>query len=58
MEHRNFGNTDLKCSVVGFGTWEMGATQYGAIGTSPRRFAPSRWPSTTASPCSIDGMEV
>ena len=31
MEHRNFGNTDLKCSVVGFGTWEMGATQYGAI---------------------------
>ncbi|MCY3841178.1 MAG: aldo/keto reductase [Gammaproteobacteria bacterium] len=31
MEHRNFGNTDLNCSVVGFGTWEMGGTQYGDI---------------------------
>ena len=31
MEHRNFGNTDLSCSVVGFGTWEMGGTQYGDI---------------------------
>ena len=31
MEHRDFGNTDLNCSVVGFGTWEMGATQYGEI---------------------------
>lgn len=31
MEQRNFGDTDLKCSVVGFGTWEMGATQYGDI---------------------------
>ena len=31
MEHRNFGNTNLRCSVVGFGTWEMGGTQYGDI---------------------------
>ena len=31
MEHRNFGNTDLECSAVGFGTWEMGTTQYGEI---------------------------
>jgi len=31
MEQRNFGDTDLKCSVVGFGTWEMGGTQYGEI---------------------------
>ncbi|MEM7535728.1 MAG: aldo/keto reductase [Chloroflexota bacterium] len=31
MEHRNFGNTDLRCSAVGFGTWEMGTTQYGKI---------------------------
>ena len=31
MEHRNFGNTDLSCSTVGFGTWEMGTTQYGEI---------------------------
>lgn len=31
MEQRNFGDTDLKCSAVGFGTWEMGATQYGDI---------------------------
>lgn len=31
MEHRNFGDTDLSCSVLGFGTWEMGTTQYGEI---------------------------
>ena len=31
MEQRNFSDTDLTCSVVGFGTWEMGTTQYGAI---------------------------
>ncbi len=31
MEQRHFGNTDLACSALGFGTWEMGTTQYGAI---------------------------
>ena len=31
MEHRNFGDTGLACSAVGFGTWEMGTTQYGEI---------------------------
>lgn len=31
MEYRTFGNTELSCSAIGFGTWEMGTTQYGAI---------------------------
>ena len=31
MEHRTFGATDLSCSAIGFGTWEMGTTQYGEI---------------------------
>ena len=31
MEQRTFGNTDLTCSVIGFGTWELGTTQYGEI---------------------------
>jgi aryl-alcohol dehydrogenase-like predicted oxidoreductase len=31
METRRFGNTDLVCSAVGFGTWEMSTTQYGEI---------------------------
>ena len=31
MEQRNFGNTDLTCSALGFGTWELGTTQYGEI---------------------------
>ncbi|HHX65074.1 MAG TPA: aldo/keto reductase [Chloroflexi bacterium] len=31
MEHRFFGNTDLSCSALGFGTWEMSTTQYGHI---------------------------
>ncbi|MEZ4861590.1 MAG: aldo/keto reductase [Caldilineaceae bacterium] len=31
MEQRRFGNTDLVCSAVGFGTWEMSTNQYGAI---------------------------
>ena len=31
MEQRKFGSTDLQSSAVGFGTWEMGTTQYGDI---------------------------
>ena len=31
MEQRTFGNTDLACSALGFGTWELGTTQYGDI---------------------------
>lgn len=30
MEYRNFGNSDLEVSVIGFGCWPMGGTQYGA----------------------------
>ncbi|MDA8216996.1 MAG: aldo/keto reductase [Dehalococcoidales bacterium] len=31
MEQRRLGNSSLVSSVVGFGTWEMGGTQYGPI---------------------------
>jgi len=31
MEQRQFGNTDLVASAVGFGTWEMSTTMYGHI---------------------------
>ncbi|HXF60977.1 MAG TPA: aldo/keto reductase [Caldilineaceae bacterium] len=31
MEQRRMGDSDLVCSVIGFGTWEMSTTQYGAI---------------------------
>ena len=31
MEQRRFGNSDLVCSALGFGTWEMSTTMYGAI---------------------------
>lgn len=31
MEQRTFGNTDLTCSAIGFGTWALGTTQYGEI---------------------------
>ena len=31
MEHRQFGNSDLYASAIGFGTWEMSARQYGHI---------------------------
>lgn len=31
MEQRRFGDSDLVCSAVGFGTWEMSITQYGHI---------------------------
>jgi aryl-alcohol dehydrogenase-like predicted oxidoreductase len=31
MEQRRIGATDLVCSAVGFGTWEMSTTSYGEI---------------------------
>ncbi|MBC7234299.1 MAG: aldo/keto reductase [Chloroflexi bacterium] len=31
MEQRRFGDSDLTCSALGFGTWEMSTTQYGEI---------------------------
>ncbi len=31
MEYRYFGDSGLKTSVLGFGTWEMSTTQYGEI---------------------------
>lgn len=31
MEKRHLGSTDLECSVLGFGTWEMSTTMYGDI---------------------------
>lgn len=31
MEQRQFGDSGLSCSVLGFGTWELSTTQYGAI---------------------------
>ena len=31
MEQRRFGDSDLVCSALGFGTWELSITQYGAI---------------------------
>ena len=31
MEQRRFGNSDLVCSALGFGTWEMSTTMYGTI---------------------------
>ena len=34
MEQRRFGNTDLTCSAIGFGTWELSTNQYGAIDVS------------------------
>ena len=31
VEQRRIGNTDLMCSPIGFGTWEMSTTMYGKI---------------------------
>ena len=31
MEQRRFGDSDLVCSALGFGTWEMSTTEYGEI---------------------------
>jgi aryl-alcohol dehydrogenase-like predicted oxidoreductase len=34
MEYRKFGDSDLEVSVVGFGGWPMGGTQYGEVDDS------------------------
>jgi aryl-alcohol dehydrogenase-like predicted oxidoreductase len=34
MEQRRFGDSDLVCSALGFGTWEMSTTNYGYIDVS------------------------
>lgn len=34
MDQRRFGDTDLVCSAIGFGTWEMSTTMYGEIDVS------------------------
>ncbi len=31
MQQRRFGDSDLVCSALGFGTWEMSTTMYGEI---------------------------
>ena len=31
MEQRRFGDSDLVCSALGYGTWALGTTQYGEI---------------------------
>ena len=31
MELRRFGDSNLECSALGFGTWELSTTQYGEI---------------------------
>lgn len=31
MEQRRFGDSDLTCSAIGFGTWELSTTMYGHI---------------------------
>ncbi len=31
MEKRRIGSTDLECTAIGFGTWEMSTTMYGDI---------------------------
>lgn len=37
MQYRNFGNTDLKVSVVGFGVWTVSTRMWGVIDETLRR---------------------
>jgi len=39
VEQRKIGNTDLVCSAIGFGTWEMSTTMYGDIDVNEARKA-------------------
>ena len=39
MEQRKIGDTDLVCSAIGFGTWEMSTTMYGDIDVNEARKA-------------------
>jgi aryl-alcohol dehydrogenase-like predicted oxidoreductase len=39
MQYRRLGDSELFCSVLGFGTWEMGTTQYGFIEVGEARDA-------------------
>ena len=31
MEYRRFGNSELEVSVIGFGGWPMGGSNYGQV---------------------------
>jgi aryl-alcohol dehydrogenase-like predicted oxidoreductase len=31
MRTRHFGNTDLECSEIGFGTWALGSNWWGQV---------------------------
>ena len=37
MQYRNFGNTDLKVSVVGFGVWTVSTRMWGVVDDTLRR---------------------
>ncbi len=42
MKYRRFGDSDLEVSVVGFGGWPMGGTNYGAVDDSEGQAAVQR----------------
>ena len=39
MEQRELGNSGLYASAIGFGTWEMSTTQYGALDVNEANIA-------------------